>query len=65
MSKSAFYDPSLTSIGGLGGNLTSFLDSPHMVSYLLPSNTMYDSKCNTLEDNRGVHRNFKLSGWYL
>ena len=31
-----FYDLSLTHKGGRGVKLTSYLDSPHMVSYYLP-----------------------------
>ena len=33
--------------------------------FLLPPNTFYGSNCNTEEDNRGLHMNFKLSGWQL
>ena len=31
-----FFDPSLTHMGGRGAKLTSYLDSPHMVSQYLP-----------------------------
>ena len=33
MPKLTIYDPGLTPTWGSGGNLTCFLDSPHMVSY--------------------------------
>ena len=60
-----FYDPSLTPTGWRGeGNLTCFLDSPHMVSYYLPIHVM---ALNAILKKiiGGVHMNFKLSSWYL
>ena len=34
--KLATYDPSLSRMGGRGGNLIGYLDFPHMVSQYLP-----------------------------
>ena len=59
-----FYDPSLTPTGGSGGKF-DLLSRLSTYGFLLPPNTFYGSKCNTEEDNRGVHMNFKFSDWYL
>ena len=51
--------------GGGGGGEFDLLSRLSTYGFLLPPNTFYGSKCNTYEDNRGVHMNFKLFGWYL
>ena len=52
---------------GVGGNLTCFLDSPHMVSYYLPIHFMALNAIlmKIIGGGGGVHMNFKLFGWYL
>ena len=65
MSKSAILLPQFDAYRGVGRKEGKFdlLSRLSTYGFLLPPNTFYGSKCNTKEDNRGVHMNFELSGW--
>ena len=56
MSKLAILRPQFDPYRGVGGNLTCFMDSPHMVSYY-PQNILW-LKMQYLEDNGGGGEEF-------
>ena len=58
MSKLAILLPQFDPYMGVGGREFDLLSRLSTYGFLLPQNTFYGSKYN-----RGVHMNFKLSGW--